>query len=78
MDDEISRLLAELGAATKRFRRTEKAHEESRDAAVEAVIAALRGGARPTDVTERSPFSPAHVRNLAREHGISPRRKGKA
>lgn len=76
MDDEIARALAELDAATKRYRRTEKAHEESRDVAVTAVIAALRAGARPTDVTVRSPFSPAHVRNLAREHGIGPRRKG--
>lgn len=76
MDDEIARTLAELDASTKRYRRTEKAHEESRDASVVAVVAALKAGARPTEVTERSPFSPAHVRNLAREHGIGPRRKG--
>ena len=77
MEDGTSRALAELDATTKRYRRTEKAHEESRDASIAAVVAALKAGARPTEVTERSPFSPAHVRNLAREHGIAPRRKGR-
>lgn len=74
---DVEKALAELDKSTARFRKTEQAHAASRDAAVEAVIAALRAGARPTDVTDRSPFSPAHVRNLARENGIAPARKGR-
>lgn len=74
--NDTEKALAELDKITARFRETEQAHNASRDAAVEAVIAALRAGARPTDVTDRSPFSPAHVRNLARENGIKPARKG--
>lgn len=74
--DDVEQALAALDKTTRDYRRTEKAHEASREAAVQAVVTALRAGARPTDVTDRSPFSPAHVRNLAREHGIQPARKG--
>lgn len=74
--DDAEKALAALDKATAQFRRTEKAHNANRDTATEAVIAALRAGARPTDVADRSPFSPAHVRNLARENGIAPARKG--
>lgn len=75
-DNKAEAALAALDTSTRRYRRTEKAHEESRQAAVADVVAALRAGARPTDVVARSPFSPAHVRNIAREHGIEPARKG--
>jgi len=74
--EKTEEALRALDASTRRYRRTEKAHEEARAAAVAAVVEALRAGARPTDVTARSPFSPAHVRNIAREHGIEPRRRG--
>jgi hypothetical protein len=43
---------------------------------VDAVLAALRAGMRPTDVTARSPFTAAYVRRLAREAGIEPARPG--
>ncbi|TDC58572.1 hypothetical protein E1281_01065 [Actinomadura sp. KC345] len=75
--DDAEKALAALDKTTTQFRRTEKAHNAARDAATEAVITALRAGARPTEVTNRSPFSPAHVRNLARENGIEPARKGR-
>ncbi|GGY78761.1 hypothetical protein GCM10010363_69600 [Streptomyces omiyaensis] len=65
-----------LDQATRQYRKTEEAHEEARQAAITAVIAALRGGMRPTDVTERSPFTAAYVRRIAREHGIEPARPG--
>lgn len=68
--------LTKLDAATRRFRRTEKAHASERDATVRAVIEALRSGARPTDVAERSPFTGTYVRRIARQHGLAPRRKG--
>jgi hypothetical protein len=65
-----------LAEATRRYRRTEKAHEEAREAAVQAVVAALRDGVRPTDVTAASPFTAAYVRRIAREHGIGPAAPG--
>jgi hypothetical protein len=70
--------LAELEAETRRFRRTDKAHTVQREATVAAVVTALRAGARPTDVAKRSPFSDRYVRDVAREHGLAPRRKGAA
>jgi hypothetical protein len=66
----------DLDQATRRYRKTEKAHTEARDAAVQAVITALRAGERPTDVAERSPFTPAYVRRIAREHDIEPAKRG--
>lgn len=62
----------ELVAATRRYRRTEAAHEESRQAAITAVLAALRGGVGPSEVERLSPFTGAYIRKLAREHGIPP------
>jgi hypothetical protein len=67
--------LEALDSATRRYRRTEQAHADARAEAVRAVVGALRAGARPTDVAERSPFTGSHVRTIAREHGIGPARK---
>lgn len=69
--------LTALDKSTRRYRETEEAHAQARDAVVDAVVTALRAGHRPTDVVERSPFTAAHVRKIAREHGIGPARKGK-
>ena len=65
-------------AATARYRKTEAAHEDARDAAVAAVVAALLAGKRPTEVTGWSPFTATYVRKLARDHGIPPAVKGRA
>jgi hypothetical protein len=65
-----------LDAATKRYLRTQAAHEDARQAAIAAVVDALRAGLRPTDVTARSPFTAAYVRGIAREHGIQPAAPG--
>ncbi|MFJ4343155.1 hypothetical protein [Streptomyces sp. NPDC088915] len=65
-----------LDHATRQYRKTEEAHEEARQAAITAVVTALRDGMRPTDVTERSPFTAAYVRRIAREHGIEPAKPG--
>lgn len=62
--------LEAVGQATRRYRDTERAHEESRGAVTVAVLSALRAGERPTDVAARSPFTETYVRRLAREHGI--------
>ena len=67
-----------LRASTRRYRRTEAAHDESRKASTADVIAALKAGMPPTKVAELSPFTATHVRALAREAGIPPARKGKA
>lgn len=66
-----------LKASTRRYRRTETAHEESRKAATADVLAALKAGMPPTKVVELSPFTATHVRKLARGAGIPPARKGK-
>lgn len=56
--------------AARRYRETEQAHERVREDLVAAVVKALEAGERPTDVTSWSPFTPAYVRRIAREHGI--------
>jgi hypothetical protein len=67
-----------LASATARYRETEQAHAEARDNAIAAVVAALRAGQRPTDVTAASPFTAAYVRRIARENGIEPATRGPA
>ena len=66
-----------LKASTRRYKRTDTAHEESRKASTADVLAALRAGVPPTRVAALSPFTATHVRKLAREAGIPPARKGK-
>jgi hypothetical protein len=67
-----------LTSATARYRETEQAHNDARDAAIAAVVEALRAGVRPTDVTAASPFTAAYVRRIARENGIEPSTRGKS
>ena len=62
--------LEAVGQATRQYRQTEKAHEESRKAVTASVLAALRADQRPTDVAAESPFTETYVRKLARENGI--------
>jgi hypothetical protein len=66
----VSRLLEAVEAGTRRYNETEAAHERSREAVTASVLAALRGGERPTDVGEKSPFTGTYVRKLAREAGV--------
>jgi len=61
-----------LGRAAEKYRETERHHEAARQAVIDAVVAALRAGVPPADVVALSPFSPAYVRVLAREHGVPP------
>lgn len=68
--------MTKLDQATDRYREAKKAHDEARDAAVAAVVEALRAGERPTDVTNRSPFTSAYVRRIARDHDIEPAKPG--
>jgi hypothetical protein len=68
--------MTKLDKATERYREAKDAFEEARMEAVMAVVDALRAGERPTDVTERSPFTPAYVRRVARDNGIEPAKPG--
>lgn len=68
--------MTKLDEATARYRETEDAHDKARDSATAAVVEALRAGERPTDVTNRSPFTAAYVRRIARENGIEPAKPG--
>lgn len=71
MSDERPELRA-LDKATQAYQKTEAAHEKARDAAVAAVVAALRAGVGPTEVARRSPFTAAYVRVIARDNDIPP------
>lgn len=66
----------ELDEATRRYGHTEREHADARDRVVSAVVTALREGMSPTEVAARSPFTPAYVRRIAREHDIEPARPG--
>lgn len=61
-----------LTAATRRYEKTESAHDDARRAVVDAVVAALKAEVTPTEVKRLSPFSGAHIRKLAREHNVPP------
>lgn len=65
-----------LVEATQRYKSTETAHEEARQAAIAAVIAALRADVGPSEVERLSPFTAAYIRRLARDHGIPPAQPG--
>jgi hypothetical protein len=65
-------------AAVRRTGRKVAAHERERAEHIAAVVAALKAGKRPTDVASWSPFTPAHLRKLARGAGIPPARKGRS
>lgn len=71
MDDPLEA----LRKATRRYRKTEAAHDAARTEAIYTVVEALRAGCRPTDVVSESPFEAAYVRRLARKNGIKPSKK---
>ena len=60
-------------SAGRRYTRTKATHAQARAEAVAAVVAALKAGKRPTDVTAWSPFTATYVRRLARSAGIEAR-----
>ena len=65
-----------LSRAAEQYRKAQQRTEQARQVLTDAVIAALRAGIPPTDVAALSLFSDAHVRVLAREHGIPPAPRG--
>jgi hypothetical protein len=68
----VTDVRGELSAATRRYRRTETAHEAARQDLLAAVLAALRAGVPPTEVERLSPFTAAYIRKVARAEGIPP------
>jgi hypothetical protein len=65
-----------LSQASEKYRQAEQRFEQARQVLVDAVAQALRSGVPPTEVVELSPFSPAHVRVIARQQGIPPAKGG--
>lgn len=68
--------MTKLDQATERYRETGEAHKDARTEAAIAVVDALRAGEAPTEVTKRSPFTAAYVRQIARKNGIEPAKPG--
>lgn len=65
--------LEDIAAAGARRKRDEDRLKKSSAELKEVVLAALREGAhRPTEVAQRSGWTAAYVRKLAREAGIEP------
>jgi hypothetical protein len=58
------------------YREADQLLEQAWQVVIDAVVGALRAGVPPTEVIELSPSSPAHVRVIAREHGIPPAKGG--
>ncbi len=69
--------MSALTAATRRYRQTAAKHEEARKEVIAAAVEALKAGDSPTEVAEQSPFTPAYVRRLARDHDIPPAPTGR-
>lgn len=65
-----------LDAITAELAPIEEQREKLRDEASQLAVALLKGGASPTEVARRSPFSSAHIRTLARIAGLPPARRG--
>lgn len=66
----------EYEASVRRTGRKVAAHKRERADHIAAVIDALKAGRRPTEVASWSPFTPAHLRKLARDAGVPPTAKG--
>jgi hypothetical protein len=66
-----------VDATARRLRRAQSAVEKAKGEHITAVLDALRAGRPPKRVAELSPFSDAHLRQLARDAGIPPAVRGK-
>lgn len=75
-DPEKQRLREAVRAATRKYRRTEKAHEDARIELTTTIVEALRGGVRPTEVEDDSPFKGAYIRRIRDKHEIPAFKKG--
>ena len=69
---EKDELREAIRAASRRYNRTKKAHEDARDELTAAIVAGLLGGVRPSEAAEDSPFKDARIRQIARAHDVPP------
>ncbi len=68
---------AQLRRASAKYLKTGREHDAAQEALLAVVVAALRDGMAPSEVVELSPFGPAYVRKIARDHQIPPARLGR-
>jgi hypothetical protein len=57
----------DLTKAAKAYRRTEKAHEEARQALKQAAVAALEAGVKQSDVVKTTGWTREYLRRLRKE-----------
>ena len=74
LTSEQTQALADLDAATARFRETEAAHEASREEVHERLVAVLGSGIGPTRAARHSPYQRNHVERIRDAAGIPKRR----
>jgi hypothetical protein len=60
----------QLRRASAKYLKTGQERDAAQEALVAVVVAALRQGLTPTEVVELSPYSPAYIRKIARQHQI--------
>ena len=60
----------QLRRASAKYLKTGQEHDAAQEALLAVVVAALRQGLTPTEVVELSPYSPAYIRKIARQHEI--------
>lgn len=68
--------MKELDAITARLKEIEPERETLRARAAVLAVAALKKKVPPTEVANRSPYTAAHLRKLARDAGIPPATRG--
>ena len=66
MEDELEA----VKQTARRYTAADKARDKARDEHFTAVLTALRAGKAPTDVSDLSPFTSTHLRQVARDAGI--------
>lgn len=73
---KLTSKFARLDAITAELDPLEGRRAELREEASKLAVELLKAGAAPTEVADRSPFSAAHLRTLARIAGLPPARPG--
>jgi hypothetical protein len=64
---EQSEAAADLTKAAKAYRRTEKAHDEARQALKEAAVAALAAGVKQSEVVRTTGWTREYLRRLRKK-----------
>lgn len=64
---EKSEAADELTQAAKTYRRTEKAHEEARQALKQAAVAAIEAGVKQTEVVKTTGWTREYLRRLRKD-----------